>query len=151
MIYSGMDRTLVLDLSPTPEQAATMLRTSSDYTACFNAVAAEGYNSGCFNGVELHKRTYYPLRAQHPALPAQLVVSSRMKATEAVKSALTHKRKGRKASLPHSRFCPIRYDMRSYWVRWGTGEKGERGTCSVATVAGRVELPFNLPDYARKY
>jgi IS605 OrfB family transposase len=78
-------------------------------------------------------------------LPAQLVVSSRMKAAEAVKSVLTHKRKGRRTSVPHARFCPIRYDMRSYWVKW------ETGVCSLATVAGRMELPFRVPDYARKY
>src|SRR5262249_17993672 len=35
------------------------------------------------NGVELHDRTYYPLRAQYPDLPAQLICSSRVKATEA--------------------------------------------------------------------
>src|SRR5215212_2744913 len=140
-----MDRTLVLDLRPALEQAATLLTTISAYTSCFNAVAAEGYNSGCCNGVELHKRTYYPLRTEHPTLPAQLVVSSRMKATEALKSTLTHKRKGRRTSVPHARFCPIRYDMRSYWVQWA------RGVCSLATVAGRIELPFSLPDYARKY
>src|SRR5689334_9725233 len=96
----NMDRTLVLDLNPTPEHAATLLATISAYTACFNAVAVAGYTSGCFNGVELHKRTYYSLRAAHPTLPAQLVVSSRMKATEAVKSALTHQRKGGKTSVP---------------------------------------------------
>jgi hypothetical protein len=44
--------------------------------------------------VELHNRTYYPLRAQYPNLPAQLVCSSRVKATEALKSALTwHKKR----------------------------------------------------------
>ena len=135
----------MLALNPAPEQAATLLATIDEYTACFNAVAAAGYSSGCYNGVELHKRTYYPLRAEHPTLPAQLVVSSRMKATEAVKSALTHKRRGRKTSVPQARCCPIRYDMRSYWVKW------ETGVCSLATVAGRVELPFSLPAYARKY
>jgi putative transposase len=140
-----MDRTVVLDINPTPEQATTLLATIGEYTACFNAVAREGYTSACFNGVELHKRTYYPLRTEHPTLPAQLVVSSRMKATEAVKSALTHKRRGRKTSVPHAQFCPIRYDMRSYWVKW------ETAVCSLASVSGRLQLPFNVPAYARKY
>jgi putative transposase len=140
-----MYRTLVLDLDPTPEQKATLLTTVNEYTACFNAVAAEGYNSGCGSGIELHKRTYYSLRAEHPTLPAQLVVSSRMKATEVVKSALTHKRKGRKTTLPRTRCCSIRYDMRSCWVKW------ESSTCSLATVTGRLELAFSLPTYARRY
>ncbi|HMA35131.1 MAG TPA: transposase [Chloroflexia bacterium] len=68
-----------------------------------------------------------------------------MKATEAVKSALTQQRKGRKATVPHSQFCPIRYDLRSYWVKWATA------TCSLATVVGRLELGFTIPPYARQY
>ena len=140
-----MDRTVVLVLNPTPDQAATLLTTISAYTACFNMVAAEGYTSGCYNGVELHKRTYYPLWAVHPTLPAQLVVSSRMKATEAVKSAVVRAKAGRKVRQPHAQFCPIRYDLRSYWVKW------DAATCSLATSAGRLELGFIVPAHSRKY
>jgi len=75
-----------------------MLQTMQQSTACWDVVAEQGYKAGIFNGVELHKRTYYPLRAAHPELPSQLVVSARMKATEAVKSALTSARGVRPAS-----------------------------------------------------
>jgi len=122
-----------------------MLQTLVAATACWGVVAEQGYKAGIFNGVELHKRTYYPLRTAYPDLPSQLVVSARMKATEAVKSALTHQRKGRKASQPRATLCPIRYDVRSYWVKW------DRLTCSLATVAGRVELAFAVPKHAAKY
>jgi hypothetical protein len=84
-----MERTIVVQLKPTPEQASLLKTTLEHHTACFNAVAREGFTTGCSNGVELHKRTYYPLRAQFPDLPAQLVCAARVKATEAVKSALT--------------------------------------------------------------
>ena len=57
----------------------------------------EGFTTACSNGVELHRRTYYPLRAQFPHLPTQLVCAARVKATEAVKSALTWKGKKEKA------------------------------------------------------
>lgn len=76
-----------------------------------------GFAQQCRNGVELHKQTYYELRARYPELPAQLVCASRVKATEAVKSALDRLSKGRKTSTPHSRICPIRYDQRSSWVK----------------------------------
>ncbi len=140
-----MDRTIVLNIHPTPEQAATLKQTLTEYSECFNAVAAEGWGAKLTNGVALHHRTYYALREQYPHLPAQLVVSARMKATEAVKSALDRLKKGRKAGQPHTVNCPIRYDLRSYWVKWGTS------TCSLATVAGRMELLFYVPDYASKY
>lgn len=116
-----------------------------EHTACFNAVTQLGFTTKCCNGIELHKQTYYALRGQFPNLPAQLVCASRVKATEAVTSALDRLKKGRKTSVPHSKSCPIRYDQRSYWVKW------ETMTCSLATVQGRLEFPFSIPMYAQKY
>src|SRR6266699_89245 len=88
-----MDRTLVIQLKPTPQQAQILHRTLQEHTACFNAVARTSFATGCSNGVELHKHTYYPLRAQFPDLPAQLVCAARVKASEAVKSALSWQKK----------------------------------------------------------
>ena len=140
--------------------------TLEQYTACYNAVAQEGFTTQCSNGVELHKRTYYPLRARYPDLPAQLVCAARVKATESVKSALTWRKKYDKTYLkrvikaqkrskpipmykpvkaPHSPMCAIRYDARSYWVNWASR------TLSVVTIAGRVQLPFTIPAYALPY
>lgn len=161
-----MDRTLVLQLKPTPEQACILQRTLAEHTACFNAVARTGFETGCRNGVELHKQTYYPLRAQYPDLPAQLVCAARVKATEAVKSALTWQKKHaarypklvartakrgkapprfKPVRCPQSVCTPIRYDQRSYWVKW------ESLTVSVATVAGRQVMGFRVPKHARQY
>ena len=161
-----MDRTIKVQLTPTPEQAQSLKATLEQHTACFNAVAHEGFTTSCRNGVELHKRTYYPLRVQYPDLPAQLVCAARVKATEAVKSALTWKIRHEKAypkrvekalkkgkpppvfkpvRCPQSEMACIRYDQRSYWVKWKTL------TCSLATVNGRVELPFVVPAHFSQY
>ena len=161
-----MDRTITVQLNPTPEQAHLLKATLEQHTACFNAVAHEGFTTGCHNGVELHKRTYYPLRSQYPDLPAQLVCAARVKATEAVKSALTWKVKKEQAypkkvetakkqdkpipafkpvRCPHSEIACIRYDQRSSWVKWDTM------TCSLATVDGRIELPFTVPAHLLQY
>src|SRR5437763_7674291 len=131
-----MDRTIVVQLKPTPEQAQVLKENLEQHTACFNAVAHEGFTTACSNGVELHKATYYPLRAQYPHLPAQLVCAARVKATEAVKSALTWQKKHEKqypkrvakaekqgkpipvfkpVTCPHSEIACIRYDQRSSW------------------------------------
>ena len=157
-----MDRTIVIQLHPTTEQAQALQETMKQYTACYNAVTQEGFTTECSNGVELHKRTYYPLRAQYPALPAQLVCAARVKATESVKSALTWRKKYDKnypkrvakaqkcnqpiptykpVKTPASALCAIRYDARSYWVKWKTL------TCSLATLTGRVEIGFTLPKH----
>jgi putative transposase len=161
-----MDRTIVLNVCPTPEQASILHRTLLEHTACFNAVVHEGFTQQMRNGVELHKQTYYPLRAAYPDLPAQLVCAARVKATESVKSALTWRAKNianypkrvakaqkkgkpvpvfKPVKCPYVKYCPIRYDARSYWLKW------ESLTCSLATVAGRVELSFTVPTHAQKY
>jgi IS605 OrfB family transposase len=138
-----------------------LLETMQQYTACFNTVARYGWENNEKNGVELHKATYYPLRADHPQVPAQLVISARARATEAVKSALTWKVKRereypkqvakalasgktvpsfRPVGCPKSDLSAIRYDQRSYTVF---------GDCvSLATVQGRQVLPLHLYPYA---
>jgi len=161
-----MERTIQVQLNPTPEQSRSLKATLLEHTACFNAVAQEGFTTVCSNGVELHKRTYYPLRAQFPRLPAQLVCAARVKATEAIKSALTWKVKKEQAypkkiakaqkqgkpipafkpvRCPHSEMACIRYDQRSYWVKW------ESRTCSLATIDGRIELGFTIPEHLKQY
>src|SRR6266567_1797222 len=161
-----MDRTIVLHLYPTPEQERILKSTLEQYTACYNAVAQEGFTTECSNGVELHKRIYYPWRAAYPDLPAQLVCSARVKATESVKSALTWRKKNDKnypkrvakaqklnkpipvykpVRAPQSTLCAIRYDARSYWVKW------ESRTASIATVAGRIQLSFTVPRHCLPY
>ena len=161
-----MDRTLVVHLKPTPKQVDILQRTLQEHTACFNEVAHLGFETGCRNGVQLHQETYYPLRAQYPDLPAQLVCAARVKATEAVKSALTWKQKHaarypklvakaikrgkeppkfKPVRAPVAQSAPIRYDARSYWVKWNTL------TCSLASVAGRQEMGFTVPKHARQY
>src|SRR2546421_1369629 len=161
-----MDRTMVVQLNPSPEHARILKQTLEQHTVCFNEVARRGFTQKCSNGVELHKQTYYPLRAQYPDLPAQLVCAARVKATEAVKSALTWQKKHDQAypkklaqalqrgkpapqfkpvKCPHSGSAPIRYDQRSSWVKWQTN------TASLATVAGRVECSFSIPKHAVQY
>jgi len=161
-----MERTLVVQLRPTAEQVHFLQRTMAEHTACFNAVTPPGFETGCSNGVQVHKQTYYPLRALYPELPAQLVCAARVKATEAVKSALTWKKKRaarypklveqartcgkeppplKQGSAPVSQLAPIRYDQRSSWVKWDTL------TVSLARVAGRVEMGVTVPKHAQQY
>jgi len=136
----SMQRTIRVRLKPAPDQRRILLETLVESTACFNAVAAYGWMHQERNGVELHKATYYPLRAEHPKLPAQLIVSARTRATEAVKSALTRARQGRKTGCPAGRMVPIRYDARSYRLL--------DGSASLASVNGRQVVPFASNPHA---
>jgi len=157
---------MIVQLKPTPEQAKLLKATLEHHTACFNEVVHLGFETKNRNGVELHKATYYALRSRFPDLPAQLVIAARVKATEAITSALTWQKKVvasypkkearakqlgkdppkfKPVKCPHAKCCPVRYDARSYWVKW------DKMRASLATVEGRMELPFTVPAYAQQY
>jgi putative transposase len=133
-------RTVRLRLKPTNEQRATLVETMQESTVCFNAVAAYGWKHEQRNSVELHKATYYSLRAEHPTLPSQLVISSRIRAGEAINSALTRKKQGRRTSCPNGTMVPIRYDARSY--------KLTAGAASLASIHGRQAVTFAANPFA---
>lgn len=140
-----MDRTVRLLLGPTPGQAAALADTTQQFTTAFNAVCAYGWAHRERNGVTLHHRTYYPLKAQLPALVSDLNIQARVKATETVSSALALSKKGHKVSLPHSEVCPPRYNVHTFKVDW------EHRTVRLSSTAGRMTIPFQLPAYSGKY
>ena len=129
-------------LQPTPEQAAVLAETTRQFTAVFNAVCAYGYAAGEKNGVRLHHATYYPQKALWPALVSDHHVQARVKATEAIKSALALAKKGRKVSAPRSRSCPPRYNVHTFKVDWA------RSVVRLSTTSGRIAIPFTVPAYA---
>ncbi|PZA06033.1 MULTISPECIES: RNA-guided endonuclease TnpB family protein [unclassified Meiothermus] len=139
----SMQRTSRLRLEPTREQADALLETLRQHTECFNAVSAYGWQHREKNGVRLHHATYRALRERFPALPAQLVIAARERAREALRSALTRARRGKKASQPRSRLCPIRYDARTYTLCTA------KGYVSFASVAGRLKIPFAANPHAQ--
>jgi IS605 OrfB family transposase len=140
-----MDRTIRLLLTATPEQLQALNQTAVQFTDCFNHVCEVGWYRQEKNGVELHHATYKRLREQHPKLVADLHIQARVKATEALTSALTLKRKGKQVRHPCSKLCAVRYNSRTFRVNWKTA------TANLSTIAGRIELPFSVPQYAQKY
>lgn len=138
-----MQRTICLRLNATPEQDAALTATLAASRDCFNAVAAWGWERREKNGVTLHKATYYNLRATHPDLPSQLVVSARMKATEALKSAFALAKNGRTVTAPRTERGCVRYDQRSYRMEPGKGVVG------LSTTAGRIKLPYRAHPHAQ--
>ena len=140
-----MYRTIRLRLTPTPEQAALLEETSRQFTTAFNLVCALGWSEGMKNGVALHHATYRSSKLAAPGLVSDLHIQARVKATEAVKSALTRAKQGRKTSCPCARACPPRYNLHTFKLYW------ERGAVRLSTTGGRQEIPLHLPDYAAQY
>lgn len=112
------------------------------YTNSFNYVCRIGWQDKDFNGVSLHYKTYQAMRSY---LPSQLAVSSRVKATEALKAVKNRLKKKQAASCPQSRLCSIRYDARSYNVWF------DRNEISLLTINGRKKFPIIVPEYFTQY
>ena len=140
-----MQRTIRIQLDPTQAQATALAETSRQFTAVFNAVCAVGWQQNQKNGSELHRALYYPLKADYPALVSDLHIQARVKATEAIKSALALRRAGRKVTQPCSDACPPRYNLHTYQVDW------ESQTVRMSLVGGRQTIRFRIPDYSAKY
>jgi len=114
------------------------------YIQAFNFVCNTAWDNQEFNGVKLHHLTYHQVR-QDTKLKSQLAISSRMKATEALASVITRKKKGKKVSCPQSKCCPIRYDNRSLTVDF------VNNTINILTLEGRVKLPIYVPKHFEQY
>lgn len=142
-------RTVCFRLDLDSVQDAALRRTLALSRQCFETVAEAGWALDTANGVTLHKATYYALRERHPELPSQLVVSARMKASEALGSVFDRRHKGRKVSCPKSAGRAIRYDARSATVRFaGKGLTEGRGSATLASVVGRVRVGFRIHAHA---
>jgi len=146
-----MQRTIRIELEPSPIQAAALAETSRQFTAVFNTVCAYGWQQNEKNGIELHRALYYPLKTDYPALVSDLHVQARIKATEAVRSALALRHKyerehrEKKVSQPQSAACPPRYNLHTYRIDW------ESRTVRMSLVGGRQTIRFRVQDYAAKY
>src|SRR5690348_4701153 len=137
-----MQRTIRLQLNTSSEQAPILKRTLEEFTLAFNYVCEAGWQNEEKNGVKLHHATYYAVKERCKGLVSDLIVQARTKATEAVKSALTKKRQGKKVSQPRSNLCPARYNVHTYKLDWASQ------TVNLATSPGnRLVISFIVPEY----
>ena len=128
-------------LRPTPEQSSALLETVNQFTVSFNHVCETGWRLQEGNAYKLHHATYRKCKDGN-SLVSDLHIQARQKASEAVKSAIALQKKGRKASAPHSAFCPPRFNSRTFALNW------ESGIVNLSTTQGRQKMRFNLPSYA---
>jgi putative transposase len=134
-----MQRTVRLPLCPTSEQEPALLETARQFTEAFNTVCETGWLGNERNGVRLHHLTYRSLKDRLPDLVSDLHIQARVKATEALKSAFTRRRQGRKVSCPQSSLCSPRYNVHTFKLDW------QAGRVKLSTTSGRTEVPFQLP------
>ncbi|RZN61883.1 MAG: transposase, partial [Methanonatronarchaeia archaeon] len=88
----------------------------------------------------LHNKTYEDVRDQ-TALQSNHVQAARNKAAEACKSVVARWKQGKKASMPHFTSPHLVYDHRTATFH--------EEHVSLATVDGRIEADYILPDKER--
>src|SRR6266700_1408278 len=159
-----LTRTIRIQLKPTLEQAVLLQQTMQAYTMCFNEVCQLGDAEKMSNGVQLHRLTYAHHRAS-THLPSQLICAARVKATEALKSVITRRKKQAQkyqalvkqgkahkplklAQTPHSALCAIRYDARSFRF-----DRNRRlvSLVHVQQARNRATIAVKVPAYYEQY
>lgn len=137
-----MDRTIRLQLRPDTQQAQALTETTAQFTASFNTVCQVGWRLRNGNAFDLHRLTYRAVKHSYPRLVSDLHIQARQKASQAVKSALTREKQGRKTRCPSSASCPPRYNLHTYTLDWQTA------TVRLSTTQGKQTIAFHLPLYA---
>lgn len=122
-----------------------LAETSHQFTTAFNLVCLTGWQAAERNGVKLHHLTYKESKGAAPGLVSDLHIQARVKATEAVKSALTFLKQNRKTGCPKSISCPPRYNLHTYKLDW------IGATVRLSTTGGRQSIPFRVPTYNVAY
>src|SRR5262245_20617884 len=140
-----MQRTICIQLQPSPIQAAALVETSRQFTAAFNLFVEFGWCERVSNATKLHFLAYYAVRQALPELNSNLTNTARAKAAEALRSAFSLRKEWERVSQPHSDACPPRYNLHTYRLDW------ESRTVRLSLVGGRQTIRFRIPDYSAKY
>ena len=135
----NVDRTIKLKLDMSDEGKENLKQTVVLFNQVFNEVAEYGFNNHTHSKVSIHHATYKDIRKRHPELPSSLVQGARDVACEALKGV---KLKRLPSSHPHS---AIRYNKRVIRIVF------EHGFATVASIHGRVDISFNIPEYYKQY
>lgn len=136
-------QTVRLKLGADAETGERLAETVRQYAKAFNAVAETGWKSKTTNGVNLHRQTYRSLRDELD-LPSQLVISARMKASEALKSVRERAKRGRKVGCPQTEKPSVRFDARSFRLDWD-------GAVRLTVIGGRVEVPVLFDPHSETF
>ena len=79
-----MQRTIRIQLYPSPKQADALQATIVQFTHAFNLFVGYGWDARVSNATKLHFLAYYPVRSALPDLNSNLTNTARAKAAEAL-------------------------------------------------------------------
>ncbi len=115
------------------------------YDAHINFVCRSRWDTNDKNGVRLHHLTYRGTKDECPDLVSDLMIQARVKATEALLPPSTGARRAARRVARRRPPCPPRYNLHTAILKWDTSGVG------LSTTAGRMAVPFVLPEHDAKY
>jgi len=135
-------RTVKVKLDVPTERCDDLHQTKNQFLHCANTTAAWAWrhpDEYCVTSTQDAENALYDrLREQTDHLHANLVQKGIRRAIEATKSGVARLKKGQKTSQPHFDAWSVVYDKRAATFH--------RDHVSLATVNGRVECDYVLPD-----
>ena len=133
-----MQRTVVLTVRPTPEDAEKLSRTAAAFGAVCDWISGVAFTEGIRRAVPLHHRTYYEARGRFAPIQSQFVV----RAIGVVAGAYRRDRTTRHTFRSDG---AVVYDARLLRFE----PKGGYQRVSLTTLAGRVRCPLGIGGYQR--
>lgn len=133
-------RTVQVKLDIPEEHHEDLKETFYQFKKACQYVADVGWHADEYvvtSKTELHELTYDDVRASTD-LPANHVQAARNLSAEALKGCVERMKNGEKTSKPRFTSNVVRYDARTITYK--------NGSCTLATVNGRVEAEYVLPD-----
>jgi putative transposase len=132
-------RTITFKLRLTNQDKEKLLNTMKAYSEAFTLSAKWGFENHSWGKVDNHKATYKLTRQSIPDLPSSLVQGARDCACEALKAVKAE-------TLPERKpLSAMRYNQRVISINF------EHGAATIATVRGRIEAFFLVPEHCRDY
>lgn len=136
----GINRNVQIKLDIPEERYNDLKETFHQFKKACQYVADVGWHVDRYvttSKSKLHDLTYEDVRASTD-LPSNHVQSARNLSAEALKGCVERMKVGEKTSKPYFTSSVIRYDARTITYK--------DGMCTLATVNGRVEAKYILPD-----
>jgi len=133
-----MQRTVVLTVRPTREDAGKLGRTAAAFGAVCDWISGVAFAEGVLRAVPLHHRTYYEARGRFAPIQSQFVV----RAIGVVADAYRRDRTTRHTFRPDG---AVVYDARLLRFE----PKGGYQRVSLTTLAGRVLCPLGIGGHQR--
>lgn len=139
-----MNSGLRIRLHTSPEQAVRVRALQQAFADACNALAPIARDTGCWNRVALHHRSYRDMRGRFPALGSQMVCNAIYSVSRACRRVYQHPQspfhvqRRRGLGLPLIRFAanaPVYFDRHTLSIA--------SGRASMFTLDGRMH--FNLP------